>query len=165
MARFNLELPKEIMDDVQKIERNADKIFSGMVEAGAEVVKSNMKANAPTSEISSRVKVSKTYKTPTDDGINRKVYVGGYIPFKGNRQSVTVPAKGKQYTNKKGVPAGFVAMMYEYGSSGERTTTDGENRGVFPKRPFVRKSFKKAQIEQAMLKAQKELSGGILDDE
>lgn len=164
MAKFNLELPNEIMKDVQQLERDAEKIFSGMVEAGAEVVKSNMKSNAPTSELSNRVKVSKTYKTPTDGGINRKVYVGGYIPFKGNRNSVTIPAKGRQYTNKKGVPAGFVAMMYEYGSS-NRETTEGENRGVFPKRPFVRKSFRKAQIEKAMLKAQKELSGGLLDDE
>ena len=164
MARFNLELPQDIIKDVEKINSNAEKIFSGMVQAGAEVVQNNIEANAPIPELRSRVKVSKTYKTPSDDGINAKVYVGGYIPFKGNRKSVTIPAKGKQYTNKKGVPAGFVAMMYEYGSSGERTTTDGENRGVFPKRPFVRKSFRKAQIEKAMLKAQKELSGGLLDE-
>ena len=164
MARFNLELPTDIMKDVENLNRNAEQIFSGMVEAGAEVVKANVKANAPIPELSSRVKVSKTYKTPSDGGINRKVYIGGYIPFKGKRSSVTIPAKGKEYTNKKGVPAGFVAMMYEYGSS-DRQTTEGENRGVFPKRPFVRKAFRKAQIEQAMLKAQKELSGGLLDDE
>ena len=163
MARFSIELPNDVIKDVQQLERDADKIFSGMVQAGAEVVKSNMKAAAPTPELKSRVKITKPYKTPTDGGVNCKVYVGGYIPFSGNRTSITTPAKGKHYTNKKGVPAGFLAMMYEYGSS-ERSTADGKNRGVFPKRPFVRTSFKKAQIEEAMLKAQKELSGGILDE-
>ena len=163
MAKFNLELPNDIIKEVQQINDNADAIFGGMVQAGAEVVAENIKSAAPIPELKSRVKISKTYKTPTDDGINAKVYVGGYIPFKGNRTSITTHAKGKQYTNKKGVPAGFVAMMYEYGSS-ERSTTDGENRGVFPKKPFVRKSFKRKQIEEAMLKAQKELSGGILDE-
>ena len=163
MARFNLELPQEIMNDVKKLEKNAESIFGGMVEAGAEVVKNNVEANAPTSELKRRVKVTKTYKTPSDGGINSKVYIGGYIPFKGNRTSVEIPSKGKHYTNKKGVPAGFVAMMYEYGSS-NRTTESGANRGVFPKRPFFRKSFRKAQIEKAMLKAQKNLSGGLLDE-
>ena len=148
---------------VQQLERDSETIFSGMVQAGAEVVQQNMKSAAPTPELKSRVKISKTYTTPTDGGINAKVYVGGYIPFSGNRTSITTPAKGKQYVNKKGVPAGFVAMMYEYGSS-ERSTAAGENRGVFPKRPFVRKSFKKKQIEEAMLQAQKKLSGGLLDE-
>ena len=163
MARFNLELPQDIIKDVEKLNKNAEQIFSGMVEAGAEVVRNNIKANAPIPELSNHVAISKTYKTPSDDGINRKVYFKGYFPFRGNRTSVQIPAKGRYYTNKKGVPMGFVAMMYEYGSS-ERVTFDGENRGVFPKRPFVRKSFQKAQIEKAMLKAQKELSGGLLDE-
>lgn len=163
MARFNLELPNDVLKDVEKLERDAEKIFSGMVEAGAEVVRANVRTNAPTPELKSRVKVSKPYKTPTDGGINCKIYIGGYIPFKGGRQSVTIPAKGKTYVNKKGVPAGFVAMMYEYGSS-NRETTDGANRGVFPKRPFFRKSFNKQKIEDAMLKAQAELSGGLLDE-
>lgn len=164
MAKFNIELPESIMRDIQRIENDAEKIFSGMVEAGAAVVRDNVAANAPIPEIASHLAVSKTYKTPSDGGINSKVYFRGYYAFRGNRTSVQIPAKGRYYTNKKGVPVGFVAMMYEYGSS-NRYTENGSNRGVFKKKPFFRKSFNKSQIEAAMEKAQIELSGGLLEDE
>jgi len=163
MAEFKLELPKEIMDDIKKIYDNSEEIFGGMTRAGAEVVEKNVKANAPLPELASHVKTSVTYKTPSDDGINTKVYVGGHLPFSGNRTSMVRPAGGKRYVTYKGVPAGFVAAMYEYGTS-NRYTDSGAYRGVMGKRPFFRKSFKKAQIEKAMLKAQKELSGGLLDE-
>ena len=83
------------------------------------------------------LKVSKVYKTPSDDGINTKVAFYGY------------------FTNEDGkrVPAPLVANVFEYGRS----------TSPFPKHPFMRKSFKKSDIEQAMLKAQREASGGILD--
>ena len=44
MARFELELPEEIMKDFQRIYDNADDIFGAMTKAGAEVVMSNIKA-------------------------------------------------------------------------------------------------------------------------
>ena len=53
----------------------------------------------------------------------------------------------------KKVPAPLVANVFEYGRSGL----------PFPKHPFLRKSFKKSEIEQAMLKVQKEKSGGLLE--
>ena len=34
----------------------------------------------------------------------------------------------------------------------------------FPKKPFVRKAFKKKEIEAAMLEAQSKASGGLLDE-
>ena len=163
MAKFKLELPKEIMDDVKKIYDNSEEIFGGMTKAGAEVVEKNVKANAPIAELSRHVKVSKTYKTPTDGGINTKIYIGGYLPFRGNRRSVQIPAKGTYYVNEKGIPAGFVASLYEYGTS-QRYTEIGAYRGEINKKPFFRKSFKKGQIEKAMLEAQKKLSGGLLDE-
>ena len=140
MAKFKLELPKEILKDVQKLENNADKIFGGMTRAGAEVVLTNVKANAPSSwrgsNIMNNIGLTQTYKTPSDDGINTKVIISGY------------------FTNANGVktPAPLVANVFEYGSV------------KFAKRPFFRKSFKKSQIEAAMKKAQKELSGGLLDE-
>lgn len=140
MARFQMQLPTEIIKDFEKIHDNANKIFGGMTKAGAEVVLNNVKANAPTgwkaSEIMNNIKLSQTYKTPSDGGINTKVIISGY------------------FTNKNGVktPAPLVANVFEYGSV------------KFPKQPFFRKSFKKTQIEAAMLKAQKELSGGLIDE-
>ena len=141
MAKFVMELPKEIMQDIEYINKNSDKIFGEMTKAGAEVTVRNVKTNIPKgfadSEIMNCLKITKVYKTPSDDGINTKVAFYGY------------------FTNKNGVktPAPLVANVYEYGSS------------KFAKRPFFRRSFNKAQIEQAMLQAQKQYSKGILDDE
>lgn len=141
MAKFTLELPTDIMDDFKRIYDNSDKIFGGMTEAGAQVALENVKANAPaswkSSAIMDNIGLTRTYKTPSDDGINTKVIISGY------------------FINHNGVktPAPLVANVFEYGST------------KFVKKPFFRKSFRKSQIEQAMLKAQKELSGGLLENE
>ena len=142
MAKFSLELPTEIMKDFQKIHKDADKIFGEMTKAGAEVVESNIRANVPKSIRNSKMmnclKITRTYKTPSDDGINTKVGFYGYF----------------QNEDGKTVPAPLVANVFEYGRSNL----------PFPKQPFMRKSFKKGEIEQAMLKAQKKASGGLLDE-
>lgn len=155
MAKFEMELPTDIMADFQKIHDNADKIFGEMTRAGAEIVERNMINSAP-NIIKSHIKITRTYKTPSDGGINTKVYVNGYIPFSDpNRKSfIRSGGSGKRYSTTKGVPADFLANLYEYGRS----------NAPFPKHPFLRKSFKKSDIEQAMLKAQASASGGLLDE-
>lgn len=155
MAKFNLELPSDLMKDLKKVYDDSDKIFGEMTRAGAEVVESNVQNNAP-QVLKSHVKVSRTYHTPTDGGINTKVYISGYIPFSDpNRKYFSRKGgSGKTYKTSDGVPADFLAQVYEYGRS----------TSPFPKKPFLRKSFKKDQIEQAMLEAQKKASGGILDE-
>lgn len=141
MARFELELPTDIMNDIKKIHDNADEIFGEMTKAGAEVVEKNIRANVPqpiaNSKMMGCLRTTKTYKTPSDDGINTKVGFYGYF----------------QNENGETVPAPLVANVFEYGRSGL----------PFPKHPFMRKSFKKGEIEQAMLKAQKSASGGLLE--
>lgn len=142
MAKFELQLPSDIMKDFKKIYDNADDIFGAMTEAGAEVVMNNIKANVPQSVKNSKMmdclKMTKTYKTPSDGGINTKVGFYGYFE---NKEGKTVPAP-------------LVANVFEHGRSDL----------PFPKHPFMRKSFRKAQIEKAMLKAQKQASGGLLDE-
>lgn len=141
MAKFELQLPTEIMKDIQKIYDNADEIFGEMTKAGAEVVNRNIEANVPQSIKNSKMmnclKLTKTYKTPSDDGINTKVGFYGYF----------------ENEDGKVVPAPLVANVFEYGRSNL----------PFPKHPFLRKSFKKGEIEDAMLKAQKRASGGLLE--
>lgn len=140
MARFDMVLPKEIMKDIEYINNNSDRIFGEMTKAGAEVTLKNVKSNIPPnfydSDIMNCLKITKIYKTPTDNGINTKVGFYGY------------------FTNENGVktPAPLVVNVFEYGSS------------KFTKRPFFRKSFKKADIEKAMLEAQKQYSRGLLDE-
>ncbi len=142
MAKFELQLPTDIMRDVQKIYDNADEIFGKMTKAGAQValeaIKANVPANLKDSGIMSCLKMTRTYKTPSDDGINTKVGFYGY------------------FYNKDGVktPAPLVANVFEYGRS----------NAPFPKRPFLRRSFNKGRIEKAMLDAQRSASGGLLDE-
>lgn len=141
MAKFEMQLPTEIMKDFQKVYDNSEKIFGEMTKAGAEVVNHNIRANVPQAIRNSRMmdclRITKTYKTPSDDGINTKVGFYGYF----------------QNEDGRTVPAPLVANVFEYGRS----------NAPFPKQPFMRKSFKKGDIEQAMLKAQKRISGGLLE--
>ena len=141
MASFELQLPEQILKDMQMIHDNADQIFGEMTRAGAEVVNHNIRANVPPSIRKSKMmdclKITKTYKTPSDDGINTKIGFYGYF----------------QNEDGKTVPAPLVANVFEYGRSNL----------PFPKHPFLRKSFRRSEIEQAMLEAQKRASGGLLE--
>jgi hypothetical protein len=142
MAKFKMELPKDIIEQIQKVDANCEKIFGEMTKAGAEVVMQNIKSNAPNgirnSEMMKCLIMTDIYKTPSDDGINTKVAFYGY------------------FQNENGVrtPAPLVGNVFEYGRSGLK----------FPKQPFMRQSFNAGQIEKAMLKKQRELSGGLLDE-
>ena len=49
MAKFNLELPTDIMNDIKKLYDNSDEIFGEMTRAGAKVVESNIRSNVPKS--------------------------------------------------------------------------------------------------------------------
>lgn len=132
MAKFKAELPNDLIKQLGRLEKDTEKMLAEMTEAGAEVVLGNIKANVPSSWHSSNImkclKVTKSYKTPSDDGINTKVAFYGY------------------FVNKNGerVPAPLVANVTEY----------GRRNGKYQKRPFLRKSFKKAQIVKAMEKVQ-----------
>lgn len=132
MARFELELSNDIMKQFSDLDKNLDKMLGEMTEAGAKVVLENIKTNVPHSWFSSNImkclKVTKTYKTPSDDGVNTKVAFYGY------------------FINRNGekIPAPLVANVTEYGRS----------NSPYPKKPFMRKSFKKAEIEKAMEKIQ-----------
>ena len=157
MAKFMLELPTAELQNFEKVLKNTDDIFGAMVEAGAKVVRDEVAGHLPKADMIRGLKVSKVYKTPTDGGINAKVYISGYLPFKGNRKYFARRGKSGSavYKTTKGIPMDFLANLYEYGRSG----------APFPKKPFLRKAFKQTpKIERAMLEAQKKASGGILND-
>ena len=137
MARFKAELPNDLIKEFESLEKNTEKMMSEMTKAGAEVVyklvKSNMaKSFKTTKSLEKGLKMTKVYKTPSNDGIG--VYVGfyGYDPD-------SKPTK----RHPKGVPIPLIASAREYGTS----------RGE-AKKPFFRKSFNKKQVEQAMLEVQ-----------
>ena len=128
MASFKAELPNDIIKQFESIEKNTDKMLEEMTEAGARLVLENIKTSVPHSWYSSNImkclKITKTYKTPSDDGVNTKVAFYGY------------------FINRNGekIPAPLVANVTEYGRS----------NSPYPKKPFLRRSFKKAEIEKVM---------------
>lgn len=133
MADFKAELPDELIKMFEQLAVNTEAMLSDMVKAGAEVAKSNVNAKMPaglkkglTSQ--NAIKVTRVYKTPSDDGTNCQVIISGYF----------INRYGKK------TPAPLVANLFEYGRS------DPE----YPKQPFFRSSFNKAQIEKAMLEVQ-----------
>lgn len=131
MANFVGGLPTDLLKMFEALEKDTDKMLADMVQAGAKVAEANVKANMPkdfAKVAGNNVKLSKVYKTPTDDGINQQVVISGYFV---NRH--------KQVT-----PAPLVANIFEYGRTG----------APYPKQPFFRKSFNAQQIESAMLKEQ-----------
>jgi hypothetical protein len=143
MAKFNEELPTDLIKEFEKLGNNCEDIFSEMTKAGADVVykliKMNMsKSFKTTKSLEKGLKTTKVYKTPSDDGIN--VFIGfyGYDPD-------SKPTK----RHPKGTPIPLIAMAREFG------TSNGET-----KKPFLRKSFKKKEIEQAMLKVQEKYIKG-----
>lgn len=133
MARFEADLPTELIKIFEDLNINTEKMLGEMVKAGAEVARDNVKAKMPSALreglSEDNIILTKVYKTPSDDGINCQAMISGY------------------FTNKEGkeTPAPLVANLFEYGRSS----------APYPKQPFFRSSFNKSQIEQAMLKVQK----------
>lgn len=155
MAKFELNLPEDIMDDFRRMYDNAEEIFSYMTQEGAKVVKAQCDATAPP-VVRAYSRISRTYKTPSDDGIATQVYYLGYIPFSDpNRKYFTRRNRGggKTYSSTEGVPVEFLCNLYEYGRS----------TAPFPKRPWFRKAFRAGEIAKVMLEAQKRASGGLLE--
>lgn len=126
-----MELPLDLMKEIEGLDKNTEKMLGEMTEAGAKVVYETVKGNLPTSIATSNMvnclQITKTFKTPSDDGINTKVAFYGY------------------FLNQKGIltPAPLVANVFEYGST------------KVTKQPFMRRSFSKAKITKAMLEVQK----------
>ena len=138
MARFNAELPNDLMKAFEELETNTPMMMGEMCRAGAEVVYKKVVANlgkafAKTDTLLKGLKITKVYETPSDDGINVHVGFYGY-----NKDKVTK-------AHPKGVPIPLIAMAREYGTHG------GEWE---EKKPFFRKAFSKKAIEEAMLEVQ-----------
>lgn len=130
MARMKIELPYDLINEFEQLGANVERMMSEMTKAGAEAVYKKVLRNVPKSFQGSNImkclKITKTYKTKSDEGINTKVAFYGY------------------FKNKRGVeePAPLVANVFEHGTSTVR------------KQPFMRKSFKKSEIEAEMKKIQ-----------
>lgn len=136
MAKFNAELPNDLIKVFDELESNVPEMMGEMCKAGATVVYNKVcnnlkKAFERTETLLKGLKITKVYNTPSDDGINVHIGFYGYNTDK------------KTKAHPKGVPIPLIAMAREYG------TSSGED-----KKPFLRKSFAKKDIEQAMMEVQ-----------
>ena len=138
MAKFNAELPNDLMKVFEDLETDVPEMMGEMCKAGARVVYNNMvagigKAFARRETLLKGLKITRVYKTPSDDGINVHIGFYGY--------------------GESGVPIPLIAAARESG-----TYRDG--KVVEKKVPFMKKSFKKADIERAMLEVQEQYIKG-----
>lgn len=146
MAKFNCELPTQLINELTKLEQNTPKMMEEMTKAGAEVVKKNVIQNMKSSfkdsyKLEKYLKVTRTYRTK-DGSVNIKVGFYGYYK-KGSKKFSITSKKGTTYSYD-GIPVPLIVRAREFSSS------NGE-----AKKPFFRKSFNKTQIESEMLKVQK----------
>ena len=132
MAAFVGGMPDDLIKMFAELEKNTEQMLADMVTAGARVVEANVNAKMPRDLKKvlngNNIKVTKAYKTPSDDGINAQVMITGYFVNRYNQVT----------------PAPLVANLFEYGRSG----------APYPKKPFFRACFNEKQIETAMLQAQ-----------
>ena len=132
MAKMEVELPTELMKVFEELGNDTQKMLEEMTQEGAKTVLANVNANVPasfhSSGIMSCLKITRPYYTPSDGGRNTKVAFYGYF----------------ENEDGKRTPAPLVCNLFEYGRS----------NSPYPRHPFMRKSFKKGQIEAAMMKVQ-----------
>ena len=126
MARINLEVPQEILNIFNDLETNSEQMMSEMTLKGANVVLEAVKTNFKKSFKSDKsilqgLKLSRTYKTPSDDGINTKVIIDGY--------------------NDEGVAIPLIAMAREFG------TSRGESKRPFFRRAFNGKAIESVMLK------------------
>lgn len=132
MAAFDEQLPTELMEQFEFLDKNTDAMLKEMTREGAKKVLANVKANVPQSFRKSGImkclKLTRSYKTPSDDGINTKVAFYGYFNNEDGKRT----------------PAPLVCNLFEYGRS----------NSPYPRHPFMRRSFVSSEIESAMKKVQ-----------
>ena len=135
MAKMEVELPTELMKVFEELGEDTQKMLEEMTQEGAKTVLANVRANVPASFHGSGImqclKITRPYYTPSDGGRNTKVAFYGYFMNKNGKKSYKTPAP-------------LVCNLFEYGNSSE----------TYPRHPFMRKSFRKGQIEAAMMKVQ-----------
>lgn len=123
MAKFKSELPNDLIKVFEELDVNCEDIFGEMCRAGVEVVYNNVKSHMSkafktTRSLEKGLKITKVYKTPSDDGINVHIGFYGY--------------------DEDGVPIPLIAQAREYG------TSKGEKKKPFFRRSFKKKDIEQA---------------------
>ena len=132
MAEFEEQLPTELMEQFELLDKQTETMLKEMTREGAKKVLANVKSNVPASfgnlGIMKCLKLTRSYRTPSDDGVATKVAFYGYFNNEDGKKT----------------PAPLVCNLFEYGRS----------NSPYPRHPFMRRSFVSGEIESAMKKVQ-----------
>ena len=132
MAEFEEQLPTELMEQFELLDKQTETMLKEMTREGAKKVLANVKSNVPASFGNSGImkclKLTRSYRTPSDDGVATKVAFYGYFNNEDGKKT----------------PAPLVCNLFEYGRS----------NSPYPRHPFMRRSFVSGEIESAMKKVQ-----------
>ena len=149
MAKFDAEIPNDLLKQFQELETKCSDIFGEMTQEGAKVVYKNVKANMrrafnDTKKLEEGLFFSKVQKTADEDSIQTWIGFMGYVA--GSKPTARHPY---------GMPIPLIAMAREYGTYGSNPKSKSNKKTKGEKKiSFFRTSFKKKEIEQAMLKVQ-----------
>lgn len=169
MAKFEATLPTEILNDVKFIERNCAEIFGGMTKAGAEKAAENMRQRVSQSfrggladKVNSKLKVTKTYENKSKEIVTSAKYYG-YIST--DKKPFYLSQRGKKYGPYPGIPVTILMRLKEGGLKSSNMPAPFKKYWGSQRYRIKDPAFADTQgIRAAMLKAQKQLSGGLLDD-
>ena len=123
MAKFQSELPYDLLKVFEDLEAESGGMIGEMCLAGAGVVYEEVFKNIgnvfeSTKSLDKGLKMTRVYKTPSDDGTNVHIGFYGY--------------------NDKGVPIPLIAQAREYG------TSKGEQKKPFFRKAFKKKDIEQA---------------------
>ena len=135
MATFEEQIPTELMEQFEFLDKNTDTMLKEMTREGAKKVLENVKANVPPSFRESGImkclKQPRSYKTRSDEGVATEGAFYGYFMNHNGKKSHKTPAP-------------LVCNLFEYGRS----------NSPYPRHPFMRRSFVSSEIASAMEKVQ-----------
>lgn len=169
MAKFEMEMPTELINQFEFLQQNAGEIIGGMTRAGAERAADNMRRRVSQAfkgnvagKINAKLKVTKTYNTRKHETVTAARYYG-YIPT--GKKPFYLSQRGKTYGPYPGLPVPIILGLKEGGLKSTSMPMSFRKHWGAQRYKIKDPAFADAKgIEAAMLKAQKELSGGLLDD-
>lgn len=167
MAKFTPELPTEIIEQVKSLDRNSTAIFGGMTRAGAEKAGENLRQRASQAlkgtlagKVNSKLKITKTYNNKKHEIVTAAKFYG-YIPVK--RKPFYLKVHGKKYGPYPGLPVPLLLNLIEGGLKSTDMPEPFKKHWRTTKYRIKDPAFSDTKgITDAMLKAQEELSGGLL---
>ncbi len=124
MAQFKFEVPKELMQTIQQLEKESPEICEKMIDAGLDVAYKAIESKVPVADGGLKRSLKKTKPKISKSG-----------DWFGNLRFMGYDSTKISKRHPKGTPNALKAAVYEYGKPGQ------------PARPFLRPAMQSAETE------------------